>query len=342
MRDGMWRPDGTVMAISIRKKRIFVAGDFTRVTGPQGEHVRRVRIMALHRKTGALVTKFHPRVNGTVRSLAVFRGNLYLGGDFTEVNGSTRRHLAAVRMTDGHLVKHWKAQVNGTVSALLHMRTRLYVGGNFTAVNGVHRARLFALNRMRKPVRGWPAKPRGANGPIFSLARAPGGHAVLVGGHFHELVNHARINLGAVAVHGHVTKWKPASVCSDICPVRDLAVKKATVYAGIDGPGGVARAYRWPSGSTVWSADTDGEIDAVAVAGASLVIGGHFGHVELQPHPMIAFLNRDSGLVNARTIPTSGPWFPGVLDIRVSGRLTLLGGAFDDIASQRRLAAIRS
>jgi hypothetical protein len=338
---GLWRPDGTVLAIAVHRKRIYVAGDFKSVIGPQGQQRQRFRVAAMNRKTGALVKVFQARVNGSVNALSVFDGKLVIGGYFTRVNGRPRHHLAALDLARGRLVRSWKAQTDGPVLSLLHMGTRVYVGGDFSQVGAVRRSALFALNRGGHTVRNWPSARQGINGRVMALAAAPGRRDVIVAGHFRELVKRHRVNLGAVnAVSGHVTKWRPAVACAKSCPVRDVVAAGTLVYAGVDGPGGQVRAYQWPSGRTVWDVTADGEIDAVATIGRRVLVGGHFAHITGQNRAMFAALDASSGALKRQTVPASGPLFPGVLTIRVMDGVALLGGAFDDIAGQSRLAAI--
>jgi hypothetical protein len=129
-------------------------------------------------------------------------------------------------------------------------------------------------------------------------------------------------------------------VCSTNCPVRDLVVKGSTVFAGIDGPGGTARAYSWPSGNTLWDVQTDGDVDAVTLGAGQLLIGGHFAVVAGQTRKMFAVLDPATGALSSRTVTTSGSTYPGIYDVRTSHGVALLGGAFDDIEGQSRLAAV--
>jgi hypothetical protein len=343
LKAGLWRPNGTVKTVVFKGKRVYIGGEFTQVVGPSAQTAQRANIVALNRTTGALIKSFHPRVDGAVNSIAIYKKRLYLGGEFSSVNGKKRRHLAAVKLPKGHLVNPWRQQVNGPVNSLLTMRGRLYVGGNFTKVAHKRHVRLAALlAKTSKTVKGWPKVKFGANGPVYKLAAAPGRRAVLVGGHFHQLVKKHRVNLGAVTTAGKLVKsWKPKAACTDECPVRDLAVSGKSVYAGLDGPGGRLRAYRYPSGKVLWNVKTDGEIDAVAVSGSNLLIGGHFATAAGLPRKMFAELTT-GGTVTSRVVSSTGPRFPGVLEIAVKKRVALVGGSFTDIAGQVDLAAISS
>lgn len=341
LRSGMWHPDGTVDAVATHGKLIYVGGDFRNmVNADSSKTERRVRIAALNNKTGALIKKFHPRVNGEIQALAIFRRDLYVGGNFTKINGKKRHHLAVLRLSNGRLMKSPGLALDGPTYAFLHLGKRLYVGGDFRHVGKVHQARLFAIDSQGRRVEGWPVSARGANGPVFTLAPSPTRKAVLVGGHFHQLDARAKDNLGAVNLHGRLMKWAPPAACLSDCPVRDLAVSRKLIYAGIDGPGGRVRAYRWSTGKTAWSDKTDGDVDAVALSGTNLFIGGHFTEVLGLSRPMFAVVDATTGAVSSRTESSSGSVFPGILTIHVSHGVALLGGAFDDIDGQPRLAVV--
>jgi trimeric autotransporter adhesin len=336
-----WHPNGAVHVIATTRTRVFVGGEFTRmVNTTTHRQVKRVRVAALSRSDGALDRSFHAQVNGTVTALAVFDHKLYLGGDFTRVNGVNRQHLAALRLSDSHLVRGRHIQVDGPVLALLHMGPRLYVGGDFTQAGGLSRSKLFAMRRTGTLVPNWPDQSATTDGGAYVLAASPHRDTVIVGGAFHHLVGQARTSLGAISTAGQVTQWTPAPACSTNCFVKDLAVGTKRVYAGIAGPGGRARAYRLSDAAIAWTVRTNGDVNAIAQHGSHLLLGGHFDKVRGHPHRMFAEVATATGAVMSRTLATSGPRYPGILAIDVRGRVAMLGGAFDEINRQQRLAAI--
>src|SRR4249919_2358822 len=95
-----WQTDGAVRAIAFANGVMYVGGQFSAVRPPgaivgSGKSVRRVNVAAFNARTGALL-KWHPRVGGTVYSIAVSGSRVYLGGAFTSVDGIVRDRLAAV------------------------------------------------------------------------------------------------------------------------------------------------------------------------------------------------------------------------------------------------------
>ena len=87
-------PDGPVRALLARPDgTVWLAGDFTRVSGRPRQRVARLRA------DGSLDTAFDPGVGPNDRVLALAEGNqgtLYVGGVFTSVNGVVRGGIAAL------------------------------------------------------------------------------------------------------------------------------------------------------------------------------------------------------------------------------------------------------
>jgi len=119
--------------------RIYVGGDFTSVGG-----TTRSRIAALNPVTGAMITSFNARADGSVKSLAATASTVYAGGLFTQVNGTSRPRMAALRASDGGLIAGFAPVFTGTstssprVNAMVLSPTgdRLVIGGNFITLNG--------------------------------------------------------------------------------------------------------------------------------------------------------------------------------------------------------------
>src|SRR5205085_1149427 len=110
-------------------------------------------LAALDATTGAAIPTFHPMVQGTdatVYALAVLGGKLFVGGQFTSVDGTTRRNLAAVDLTSGALDPGVDAAVgvdNGDkIRGMVASSTRMYVSGGFTRIDGTSRRHLAAFD----------------------------------------------------------------------------------------------------------------------------------------------------------------------------------------------------
>lgn len=129
-----WRAqaNGSVYALQLSRdgSRLYAAGKFTKVNGFDRHHV-----VALRASSGKVIRSWHPQTDGNVRSLALRKRTLYLGGDFKTVSGKHRVRLAAVSTRTGRAGR-WHAFANRAVSALAISGKRLMAGGDFTKVAG--------------------------------------------------------------------------------------------------------------------------------------------------------------------------------------------------------------
>ena len=84
----VWGTDGRVMSIVETPDAVFIGGDFANLVGPDGELVPRANLAALDPATGAPLP-WTANAAGSVWGLALSpdRSTLYLGGQFTGING---------------------------------------------------------------------------------------------------------------------------------------------------------------------------------------------------------------------------------------------------------------
>jgi len=160
-----WNPrvDGTVWAIAVWKRRVYLGGDFSSVGGR-----RRSNLAAVDGVTGKLL-KWAPKANGEVRSFRFdAAGRLYVGGSFSKVNGAPRERLAqidrrgeltpwapVVSQVGGETCPPRCAPVVFSIDLSTDGKT-VYFGGHFGRVNGVGRNEVAAVDAATgKNVRSW-------------------------------------------------------------------------------------------------------------------------------------------------------------------------------------------
>lgn len=149
---------------------VVVVGAFTHVCQPgrlaqglcaPGTQVTRNDIFAYHAGTGLIDPNFAPRLDKGP-AWAVIPGppgsdTVYVGGSFTNVNGTTRKGIVQLNVNpgvttgaaaDGSIVTGFKANVSNMVRdlALSPDGKALYAGGQFTTVNGVAETGLVRVN----------------------------------------------------------------------------------------------------------------------------------------------------------------------------------------------------
>lgn len=123
--------DGAVQKVLQVGAIMYAGGYFTSVT--KGATVARQNLFSFNATTGA-VQAFAPKVNGTVWTLASDGRSLYVGGDFTSVNGLARRGLAKLNLTTGAVDRNFDAHLNGRVRDAVVVGGRLIIGGTFAKV----------------------------------------------------------------------------------------------------------------------------------------------------------------------------------------------------------------
>ncbi|MDX2128105.1 MAG: PQQ-binding-like beta-propeller repeat protein [Chloroherpetonaceae bacterium] len=215
-----WNPNvnGDVSAFAVTGSAVYAGGYFSRVN----DSVARNNLAAFDLTTGTAI-EWNPNVshlrNGCcpfISALAVLDSTVYVGGNFTLVNGSTtRNNLAAFNMKDG-TVTAWNPNVNNTVFALTVTGNTVYAGGLFTAVNGsTSRNRMAAFNTNDGTATVWNPN---ASGIVNALAVSGG---TIYASSFNTLAAYDLVNGAAMAWTLNVNG-----------EVRALAVSDNAVYAG--------------------------------------------------------------------------------------------------------------
>ena len=116
--------------------RIYVAGDFEVI----GNESRR-SLAAIEVATGQLDQTFDPVISGSaevVHALALSPDgtDLYVGGRFTQVDGTFRIRLAKIDAFTGELDPTFNPNIDARVDTIETDGTSVWVGGQFDNVNG--------------------------------------------------------------------------------------------------------------------------------------------------------------------------------------------------------------
>ncbi|MEV4259503.1 hypothetical protein AB0J52_40625, partial [Spirillospora sp. NPDC049652] len=228
---------------------VYATGNFSKARPPgtkpgNAKEVSRQNLLAFSLSTGNLVTSFNHRLNGQgLRVVASPDGKrVYVGGEFTTVDGKAHTRLAAFDTKTGKLVDAFTPVVSNKVRAIAATNSTVYFGGNFFSVNGKARTRLAAVRATDGTnLDTW--RPTADDDEVYALALGPGGKTVLVGGRFQMLDGQARVGVGAVdASNGALAPWSsrpiPSRQGTNFSYVTDLQVQGDTVFGAADGEGG--------------------------------------------------------------------------------------------------------
>lgn len=365
--DATWMTSGKVYASAQVGTTLYIGGIFTKVkefpNGGGGSYEVN-NLAAIDLVTGAGIASFNPDVTNSlgtasVRSLALSPDGtiLYVGGNFDAVDGQPRANIAAIDLATGQPTGYAPqvAQSSGVlaqVNAILTTTARVYFGGKFSTVNGSNRAKLAATAPDGTLDAVW--KPK-TNNLVTSLAFAPDGQSIYVGGKFTTVTVNSTVFSRPLVARvtadtGDVLVFQLCVPCdSQLTSNRVHAVLATSthVYLGIGakGPNWVG-GYDTGTGARLWKFNTVGNVQALALTadGSRLFFGGHFGTARLQQSVCggTKFLHGLAIISNPATthtldcswVPSIEPFgsnFQGVWTLSLNGTHVWIGGGFKKI-----------
>lgn len=277
--------DGIVWKQTVVGNTVFAGGQFTSARpagvarGGPGT-VARHNLMSYDIRTGKM-TSFAPVLNGEVRSLAVSADKkiLYVGGNFTTVNGKARPAFAAFTIATGAL-RSTTFGLNNKVNAIVATKTTVYFGGWFTRVGTFQRSRVAAFSVATGKITAWNPK---ADNAVEALAVSPYRGRILIGGSFAHLGGKTARGMAQVTSGvGSLRTWKINTKVMDYganSAILDIAVDKDTVYgAGYGYQAGNFEgvfAATPKDGTVKWLQDCHGDQYGVAPVGNLVYSVGH-------------------------------------------------------------------
>jgi PKD repeat protein len=332
---------------------VYVVGQFTHARpagSPAGvNQTPRANVLAYDITTGALIPGFVANTNGTVRTVTASPdgSRIYIGGQFTNVNGTNRYRIAALDPTTGAVVTGFNAITNATVKDLVATNDTVYAGGIFTGAGGggsTPRAKLAAFSAANGSLTAWAPT---ANANVETLLLTPDGSRVIAGGIFTQLNGQSTIGMGALdPVNGSSLPWAANQVVRNGGTTNGAILHLFTDGEAVYGNGftfgrdsgnleGVFKADA-TTGQIIWLQDCHGDTyQAVAMNGYVYTashthfcgnVGGmpqssdeHTDWAEYQRHNL-AFKDEVAGTVRrdqwsyhnleGQPAPASTAWFP--------------------------------
>jgi hypothetical protein len=368
-------PDNTYMtngkvyatALSGDRKVLYIGGEFTEVRQKSGVSRKVSNVAAINVKTGAAIPTWRPKVSGkdaVVRSLAVKNGKVFIGGNFTAVEGKPRKNLAAVgAYTKAVVLSPFAPQVGGDTSYVFALEAgdrKLYAGGGFSKVNGAPRKNLAAFSLKTGALdRHW--KPKTTKAPtckdpkcshkVRALELGSGGKSIFVGGSFSHVsgTNGRGAPRQSVArlytATGNLHPWKiPGWTIQAPQTAWDLTATRTRLYGGFGTRRNFLAAFRLDkgnSGARIWRFATVGNVQSVALTPdrSRLFFGGHFGINEFgqrvcngKPLRGLASVNPATGKIRCGWIPSLDqsrrPSYEGAWTLITTPSYLWVGGGF--------------
>ena len=234
-------------------------------------------------------------LNDFVFALAVVGSDLYVGGQFSQTGDGTLRDLGYIARYDT-TANTWNALpkegLSSSVHALAVDGSDLYVGGSFAQTGDGTLTNLGGVARYDTTTNTWNALPnQGLPGAVYALA--VDGSDLYVGGYFTGTGD------GTVTNLGNITRYDTTDNSWHALPnqglgvdpfgvIQALAVDGSDLYVGgfftQTGDGtltNLGRIARYDTTANTWHAlpkqGLNGIVDALAVVGSDLYVGGSFG-----------------------------------------------------------------
>ena len=239
-----WQINGIVWDTETVGNIVYATGSFTKTRPPGTKigdkaEITRNNLLAFDITTGK-VTSFNHTLNAQGRRIDASPDGktLYVGGDFTKVDGKAHQRIAAFTIKTGALKSTFAPKVNSSVRALEATNKVVYIGGTFTSVGGKARERLAAVRASDGYTYAWKAS---ADRVVHALVMAPGGKRLIVGGAFNKLNGAKKVGIGALSTTtAKQVKWTSRPIPDFIdyqhfSMVTDLVVADGVVYGTADG-----------------------------------------------------------------------------------------------------------
>jgi outer membrane protein assembly factor BamB len=170
-----WQVNGVVWSQVVVGNTAYVTGSFTQARPPGvaaggAGSVAANNIFAYDITTGNRVASFSHQLNaqGLVIRSSPDGSRVYVGGDFTTVDGTARNHVAAFNTATGALDTSFKPSVGAQVAGIAVSSSTVYVGGNFMAAGGQARTRLAAFSSSNGALLPWAPTGRTSSWAVAS------------------------------------------------------------------------------------------------------------------------------------------------------------------------------
>lgn len=303
----------------------YIGGNFSSVGGLTRHNLAQI-------SAAGLVTSWNPNVDGSVNALVADNVNVYAGGAFNNVNGSTSLPALAALDRSSGIATTWNPSPDAAVNALLIQGTTLFVGGNFASIASQSRSHLASIDLTTGLANSWNPAP---NGPVNVFVSD--GSTLYVGGNFSAVGPDSRYSLASFTISsGLITSFFP--YVSDgggvAAPIYALALSGNTLYVG----GAFALAGGQPHAHlvalditdisavspTTWNPTVDGDVNKIALVSSKLYFVGSFANVLGTSHPNAAAID----LTN-NTLTGWAPQFSGAVysfDFGLNNDIFLGGG----------------
>ena len=282
--------------------------------------------MAVQRDTGDLLPGFVANTNGIVHVVLSDGISVYVGGEFTTVNGVAANHIAKLDPATGAVDSGFHATTTNFVSDLVLFGSKPYAVGDFGQMNGVSRQGAALLDMTTGALD--PTFDPNTDGRVNTVAINPAGTKLYLAGIFQNVGSVSRPWIAEVSPTTGAAQGPTFTTVQDY--VRDVTVgPDGLVYAAVGGKQNSAYAST-DDRQAEWRQHANGDVQAVKYSNGYVFFGFHDGFTinGVRNYTLrILAANPQTGVLNPGFMPESGA-LPGVLTIDADGTYLAVGGYF--------------
>ncbi len=231
--------NGVVWDQEIVGNTVYVAGEFSQARpagAPPGvNQTPRSNLLAFDVTTGQLIQAFAPTVNNTVKTVvaAPDGSRIYIGGNFTSIDGINRYRIAALDPTTGAVITSFNAGLDYRVNDIAATATAVYVVGAFSQVGSEPRVRMAAFAPSNGALLAWAPS---ADREVHTVVVSTDGSRVFVGGKFLNISGASAYGMGALdPTTGALIPWAANTVIKNGGPdgaILDMRASGDAIYGG--------------------------------------------------------------------------------------------------------------
>jgi len=349
----------TPQCVAIDGDNLYIGGSFSSFkSNPSNKY-----LIKMSKSTGVVDNSFLPNLNGSVSKIVVDGTDLYISGNFTTVNGTTRQYLAKIDKATGALNTTFDTSNAGGSEPYSFSvdSTSIYIWGGFTSYKGLTRQNLVKIDKNTAAVDTAFDTSSGFGSIVRAVAID--GNDMYVGGNFTNYKGNtryyfAKINKDTAAeVDASGTGWSTTNYIFGNT-VWDIVVDGTSLYVGGDfthykGRNNVGRIIKIDkitgneidAAGTNWSAPTlsDSYISQIFIQssrifaiGASITIAGGF------PVNRLVKVNKSTNLIDTAFNSNLGSGFNGeVFCLCLDSSDLYVGGSFDSYKGNTRQRIVK-
>ena len=240
-----WQANGTVWAVAAAGDVVFAGGTFTEFRPPEGSSGSPIAVSAFASFNAATgqPTSCRPAITfaggtATVRALDLSPdgSTLYIGGNFSNVGGTTVGRLAALDIATCTVKTSFRpSAISSTVRAVSATNDTVYFAGDFLSVAGETHERFAAVRASNAALLPFTAN---AELPGYAIEAGADG-SVAIGGDFFTVNGQDSHGLAIVdGTTGDVIQPFPRGFIPNTSVIRGTTADSTGYYFGAEGTGG--------------------------------------------------------------------------------------------------------